>query len=80
MKAEDCTVGRLVWYEPSYGVRFLARISSEPRLLGSSCVVVRLDMPSAAYGMWRGDPVRKSVPAASIECIFQDHDASEPTP
>jgi hypothetical protein len=70
IEPSQCKTGAAVWYEPSAGVRFLATIAGEPRMLGQTWVVA-LSMPTDAYGVWRrfGNekvPIRRSVPAAAL--------------
>jgi hypothetical protein len=73
MTPEQYKPGIWVWYEPSPGVRFLGEtVDDAPRKLGDVWVTT-VAMNSDAYGVWRlggrSGTVRRSVPAASLDCL-----------
>lgn len=67
MIPEFVIVGALVWYEPSAGYRFAARVCGAPRQLGST-LVVALDQIDPQYSAWRGS-VRNTIPSAAVDCL-----------
>lgn len=84
MSPHDYKPGLRVWYEPSPigGVRFLGTLTEPPRKLGSSWVA-HVEMKTDAYGQWRrfggeDGSLRRSVAAASLDCLFVDEVSAKP--
>lgn len=76
MTPEEYKPGLRVWYEPSFGIRFLGETVDEaPRKIGDTWVTT-VTFRNAAYGTWRlfGRPgmLRMSVPAAALESLHVD--------
>jgi hypothetical protein len=78
MTPDQYKPGLYVWYEPSYGVRFLGKtVDDKPRKLGDTWVC-SVAMVNGAYGTWRlvfggpGSIVIMSVPAAALDALYLD--------
>jgi hypothetical protein len=76
MTPEQYKPGLHVWYQPSYGIRFLGELVDDaPRKLGDTWVCT-VAMVSNAYGLWRlngeNGSVRMSCPAAALDALYLD--------